>query len=114
MNSPPANNLIYFPKVPVREIPQSLDEIINRVSTNRRTYADHLVRQMFVDVIRVAEQEGFILEVPENVKDLVLAFESFRSLLYKSIDQKHPLQDLASNNIELIESLPSTENDKGE
>lgn len=102
----PANNLVYFPKVPVREIPQSLDEIMKRVSDNRKTHADIIAQQIFSEILRVGEQEGLVIEISDNAKDLVLAFEAIKSMFYKAIGHEHSLQKFALKNIELIENLP--------
>lgn len=109
MNSPPANNLIFFPKVPVRNIPQSLDEIMQTVSSNRRKYADYITSRIFQEILRAGEIEGFNLETEANTPDLVLAYEAIKSLFYMGINQEHTLQSFARNSIVLIEALPEDE-----
>lgn len=98
-----ANNLVLFPNISNRNVPQSLDQIIETVSNNRIIFAEAVVDDIFSDIIMHIKRYGYDILKERDEKDLTLAYEALKSVILKSVNVTHPLQEFAEKSITIEE-----------
>lgn len=96
-------NVVAFPKAHKDAPPQSLEEVIERVSENRKEHINHIVDDLGNFFVSRVYEEGFPIDSEECFKDVILVIEAMRSAMFKSIGLDHPMQDMVENVISLGE-----------
>jgi hypothetical protein len=97
-------NVVAFPKAHKDAPAQSLEEVIERVSENRKEHINHIVDDLGDFFVSRAYEEGFPIDAEDCLKDVILVIEAMRSAMYKSIGLEHPMQFVVDNVISLGES----------
>lgn len=91
------NNVVVFPKARSRNPLQSMDEILDHISENRKEHIQYLVEDISDYVIQRAEVEGFHVTAEEHTKSTMLFIESMRAMLYSSARLNHPLHKITED-----------------
>lgn len=94
-------NVVAFPKAHKDAPAQSLEEVIERVSENRREHVNHIVDELGSFFVARAYDEGFPIDGDDCLKDVILVVEAMRSAMYKSIGLNHPMQAIVASVISL-------------
>ena len=94
-------NVVAFPKAHKDAPAQSLEEVIERVSENRREHVNHIVDELGSFFVARAYDEGFPIDGDDCFKDVILVVEAMRSAMYKSVGLEHPIQTVVDNVISL-------------
>ena len=94
-------NVVAFPKAHKDAPPQSLEEVIERVSENRKEHINHIVDDLGSFFVSRAYEEGFPIDSDECFKDVILVIEAMRSAMFKSIGLEHPIQFIVDSVISL-------------
>lgn len=96
--NPVSNNVVIFPKAPREGAPlQSLEEIIEHISDNRKEHISFLVDDISEYVFSRAEMEGFHVLSEDYIKPTMLFVESLRAMLYKTARIDHPLHKITED-----------------
>jgi nitrate reductase assembly molybdenum cofactor insertion protein NarJ len=98
-----ANNIVVFPKARSRNPLQSMEEIIDHITENRREHISYLVDDISEYVIQRAELEGFHVTAEAHTKSTMLFIESMRAMLYSTARLDHPLHKI-TDDIIVVES----------
>lgn len=90
----PYKNVIPFTKPKKDTPPQSLDEIIQKISENQNEVIDSVSEQIARQVFGELTNLGYDFEsVDKSVAyDMILVLESIKSLQHKLMDKEYPLQ----------------------
>lgn len=94
-------NVVAFPKAHKDAPAQSLEEVIERVSENRREHVNHIVDELGSFFVARAYDEGFPIDGDDCFKDVILVVEAMRSAMYKSVGLEHPIQTVVEHVISL-------------
>ena len=94
-------NVVAFPKAHKDAPAQSLEEVIERVSENRREHVNHIVDELGSFFVARAYEEGFTIDGDVCFKDVILVVEAMRSAMYKSVGLEHPIQTVVEHVISL-------------
>ena len=98
-----ANNVVVFPKAGSRNPLQSMEEIIDHITENRREHITYLVDDISEYVIQRAELEGFRVTDEDHTKSTMLFIEAMRAMLYSTARLEHPLHKI-TDDIIVVES----------
>lgn len=98
-----ANNIVVFPKARTRNPLQSMEEIIDHITENRREHITYLVDDISEYVIQRAELEGFRVTDQDHTKSTMLFIEAMRAMLYSTARLEHPLHKI-TDDIIVVES----------
>lgn len=85
------SNVIQFPKGKKGAPPQTLDEVVGRVQSFQKEYADVLAGTMLHALTSCLDDEGVTTE-SISLKDVAIVGEMIRSLAYKTVGLEHPFQ----------------------
>lgn len=105
-----ANNVIRFPKAPhatynVAPVPQSIEEVEETVDVVRQVHIQQALEQVIPMLFDNLALAGFQpVDEMEFLKDGALVVESTRSFLNKIYGMGHPLQLIAENLFEQVDS----------
>lgn len=102
-------NVVAFPKAHKDAPAQSLEEVIERVSENRREHINHIVDDLGSFFVARAYEEGFGVDSDDCFKDVILVIEAMRSAMYKSVGLEHPMQHVVDSVISLGDDDPLTD-----
>lgn len=91
------SNVIVFPNIKRNSPPQSIDEIIEMVTVNRKDHIEYVVEEATNFMFARFGDEGFNLGEERCAKSWMLMVEAVRSALYKSVKMDHPLHLLADS-----------------
>ena len=102
-------NIVKFPKAHKIHPPQNEEELKAHAEQIRNGFIRKHSTDFAFDVFRHMEMHGFNLggeeEVDRNIKyDMLLINEAIKSCLYRTMGEKHPLQEFAENVINLKDS----------
>jgi len=97
------NNVIIFPKAKGESPPQSLEELHESIATLRKARADYMMTMAFPHIIQIILEGGLDIDSEKCGKDLALFCESFKALVYKSLDLEHALHDFTESSFSLFE-----------
>lgn len=103
------DNVVLFPKARNGGSLQSLEEIIEHISDNRKEHISFLVDDIAEYVFQRAEMEGFHVMDEDYIKPTMLFVESLRAMLYKTARLEHPLHKITEDVITI--SNEETEED---
>jgi len=90
-------NVIAFPKSKKNTPPQTIEEILDTVETNRKDHVDMFIDQMAPFVFSRAYEEGIDLSQDHCNKTSALMVESLKAALYKAYGIYHPLHEFAES-----------------
>lgn len=88
-------NVIPFPKGKNNAPPQSVEETMASVESNRREVIDYLVDDCCAFIFNRLYDEGFDLADDDCTKQTALVVESLKSALLATVNIHHPLQELS-------------------
>lgn len=98
-----SNNVIIFPKVPLRSPPHTMEELRIHIDNTRKDHIEYIIDEMMPRIFSWVEEEGFNIIDENCVKSTALFIESFKAVLYKSVEIDHFLHQVAEDSCEIIE-----------
>jgi len=98
-----SNNVITFPKMKLDAPPQSPEELAEKLSEYKKSFADDISEFLWNHVLSEMVRSGcrFDAEAEEYYPSIILMLESIRSLYLHSQGIEHPLQEFAQDFIDL-------------
>ena len=98
-----ASNVILFPKNNINPSSiDSLNELREKIRQDKLEMAMEAIEEVTTELYVTLKTLGFDILKEGCEKDLVLVEEGIKSLVLKSIDIKHPMQDAAQIMIEVV------------
>jgi len=98
-----ASNVILFPKNNINPSSiDSLNELREKIRQDKLEMAMEAIEEVTTELYVTLKTLGFDILREGCEKDLVLVEEGIKSLVLKSIDIKHPMQDAAQIMIEVV------------
>jgi len=96
------NNVIEFPKMKMETPPQSPEDLAEKISEYKRSFAEDIAEFLWSHVLGELARSGcdFESNAEELYPSIVLLLESIKSLHLHANGVHHPLQDLAAESIE--------------
>lgn len=95
-----SNNVVQFPKKPIHQSPQSIEEIYTNLNVLKQLHVDetlYVVSTMLLEQLAIAgfdytngDDEGFA------AKETIFFLEALQALLMKKYDLEHPFHEIAN------------------
>lgn len=99
------DNVVQFPKAKKNSPPQNLEEVQSNLDAVRTLHVEETMAVLAGTMFDQLAVSGFDFdseeEVPKDIKDVALVFESIRSLLMKQYGMEHPFQLLGDHMFEV-------------
>lgn len=97
------SNVVLFPKEKLGSPPQTMEEVQDTVEMVRHVHVEETMQILVGTIFDNLALSGFNF-TPEDdsyTKDVALAFESLKSMLYKYHGMDYPIQDIAEKSFAL-------------
>lgn len=89
------DNVIMFPGLKRPDaVPQTVEELEEKIKTNRIEHVENLLADMIPDIIHMFGVYGLDIEDDKYTKDVAMIIESIKSLLYKQSRVEHPFHTM--------------------
>ena len=97
------NNIITFPKMKLDSPPQSPEELAQKLAEYKTSFADDISEFLWNHVLTEMVRSGcrFDAEAEEYYPSIILLLEAIRSLYLHAQGIEHPLQEFATEFIDL-------------
>jgi hypothetical protein len=95
------SNVVLFPGTKKVSIPQSLDEMAEKMVERKGEYINDMIDFYGVELLRKFAMDGFEVDETDFMKDFAFTLEGMRSCLYRCVGLPHPLQDSVDSAITL-------------
>jgi hypothetical protein len=86
------NNVVQFPKEKIPGLPQTPEEIYEKIKETQTVYINEVVDMYGKNLLHAISQDGFDLVEKDFIRDFAFTLETIRSSLYRSAGIDHPLQ----------------------
>jgi len=97
------SNIIQFPKSNINpDSIASISDLRERIRQDKLEMAIEVIEEVTTDLYCKLKVLGFDVLRDDCEKDIVLVTEGIKSLVLKSIDIKHPMQEAAQVMIEVV------------
>jgi hypothetical protein len=108
------NNVVLFPGTKKDSLPQSLDEMAEKMIERKSEYINDMIDFYGAELLRKVAMDGFEIDDVDFMKDFAFTLEGMRSCLYRCVGIPHPLQDSVDSaiNLEDIDFNISDEDDE--
>lgn len=104
-----SNNIIIFPRQHRSQLPNTLEELTERIEEIRKAHIDFIMDEITFRVFGFAYEEGFDLSSDKCESITGLFMESLKAALYKSVDIDHHLHSLADELSEETDIIEETQ-----
>jgi len=91
------SNVIQFPRSKTGGPPESMDELLDNITTIRRKQIDVIMEEMVPDLISLFESNGVDINQDDYVKDTAMVIEAMKSALYRYYGIVHPFHSTMEN-----------------
>jgi hypothetical protein len=92
-------NVVLFPGFKKDSIPQSLDEMAEKMVERKSEYINDMIDFYGAELLRKVALDGFEIDDVNFMKDFAFTLEGMRSCLYRSAGLPHPLQNSVDESI---------------
>jgi len=86
------NNVIQFPKEKIPGLPQTKEEVYEKIKESQTVYINEMVDMYGKNLLHAISQDGFELAEEGFIKDFAFTLETIRASLYRNAGIDHPLQ----------------------
>ena len=87
------NNVIQFPKEKIPGLPQTKEEVYEKIKETQTIYINEMVDMYGKNLLHAMSQDGFDLVEKNFIKGFAFTLESIRASLYRNAGIDHPLQN---------------------
>lgn len=92
------DNVILFPGMKnVNAAPQSIDEIVDKVTQTRQDHVDLVMVNITSELVNVFASNGIDIYDDKYLKDVAMVIESTKSLMYRQYDLEHTFHEMVDN-----------------
>ena len=87
------NNVIQFPKEKIPGLPQTKEEVYEKIKETQTIYINEMVDMYGKNLLHAISQDGFELAEKDFIKDFAFTLETIRASLYRNAGIDPPLQN---------------------
>lgn len=91
------DNVIAFPGFKRESPPQSVEEIVDRVTQTRKDHVEMIMNDVIPDLIHMFGSYGIDINSDESVKDVAMIMESVKSMVSRQYRLPHPFHEMVDN-----------------
>lgn len=91
------DNVIAFPGFKRDSAPQSVEEIVDRVTQTRKDHIEMIMNDVIPDLIHMFGSYGIDINSDESVKDVAMIMESVKSMVSRQYRLPHPFHEMVDN-----------------
>ncbi len=102
------DNVILFPGFKRDTAPQSVEEIVDKVTQTRKDHVNMVMNDMIPEIIHMFGAYGVDINDDKYVKDVAMIMESTKSLLNRQYNLEHPFHKMVDNIFEFSYNEDST------
>lgn len=91
------DNVVLFPGMRRDAPPQSIEEITDRVTQNRKDHIEEVMYQIIPEMIYMFGSHGLDVNSDEYIKDVAMIMESIKSLASRQYQLEHSFHSMVDN-----------------
>ena len=91
------DNVILFPGIKRDTPPQSVEEILDKVTQARKEHVDGVVNDLIPDLIHMFGTYGLDISSDEYIKDVAMVMESIKAMVSRQYRLEHPFHGMVDN-----------------
>lgn len=91
------DNVVLFPGVKRESPPQTVEEIVDKVTQTRKEHVDGVVNDLIPDIIHVFGTYGLDITSDEYIKDVAMVMESIKAMISRQYRLEHPFHNMVDN-----------------
>lgn len=104
------SNVILFPKSKSGGPPETMDELLENITSNRKEQIEVLMQELVPDLMSMLESYGIDLNQNEYIKDTAMVVETLSSALHRYFGIPHQFHDLINNSFTFTVNADNTIN----
>jgi len=91
------DNVVLFPGSKRESPPQSVEEIVDRVTQTRKEHVEGVMMDLIPDLIHMFGSYGLDVSSDEYIKDVAMIMESIKSMISRQYNLEHPFHSMVDN-----------------
>lgn len=91
------DNIIFFPGMKRESPPQTIEEIVDRVTQTRKEHVDSVLYDLVPELMHLFGSYGLDVSSNENIKDVAMIMESIKSMIMRQYNLSHPFHEMVDN-----------------
>lgn len=91
------DNVIMFPGSRREAPPQSVEEIVDKVTQTRKEHVDSVMMDLIPDFVHLFGSYGLDINSDEYVKDVAMIMEAVKSMISRQYKLQHPFHEMVDN-----------------
>ncbi len=88
------DNVVLFPGFKKDSPPQSLEEIVDQVTQNRKEHVEGVMMDLIPDLIHMFGSYGLDINSDEYIKDVAMIMESIKSMVSRQYKLPHSFHEM--------------------
>jgi hypothetical protein len=91
------DNIVLFPGFKRESPPQTLEEIADQVTQNRKEHVDGVMADMVPEFIQMFGSYGLDVSSDDYIKDVAMIMEATKSMISRQYRLEHPFHNMVDN-----------------
>ena len=91
------DNVVLFPGFKRESPPQTVEEIVDKVTQTRKDHVDGVMMDLVPEFIQLFGSYGLDVSSDEFVKDVAMIMESVKSMISRQYRLEHPFHEMVDN-----------------
>lgn len=91
------NNVVPFPGFKRESPPQTVEEIVDKVTQNRKDHVEGVMADIVPEFIHLFGSYGLDVTSDEFIKDVAMIMESTKSMISRQYRLEHPFHKMVDN-----------------
>mgnify|MGYP007071589942 FL=1 len=91
------DNVVLFPGFKKESPPQTVEEIVDKVTQTRKDHVDGVMMDLVPEFIQLFGSYGLDVSSDEFVKDVAMIMESVKSMVSRQYRLEHPFHEMVDN-----------------
>lgn len=91
------DNVVLFPGFKRESPPQSIEEIVDRVTQTRKEHIEGVLNDLIPELIHMFGSYRLDVSSDEYIKDVAMIMESIKSMVSRQYNVEHPFHSMVDN-----------------
>jgi len=91
------DNVVLFPGFKRESPPQTVEEIVDKVTQTRKDHVDGVMIDLVPDFIHMFGSYGLDVTSDQYIKDVAMIMESVKSMVSRQYNLEHPFHEMVDN-----------------
>lgn len=91
------DNVVLFPGFKRESPPQTVEEIVDKVTQTRKEHVEGVLVDLIPDMIHLFGSYGLDINSEEYVKDVAMVMESIKAMISRQYHLEHPFHSMVDN-----------------